>query len=477
MTAVGMALMTADAVSAIVLFVAAAAFRFGEADWLVAWAPSGVDGRTLAVLYGIGWVAALWITGMYRPRVRWTVRGEALDLLRAVALLAVTLLALLFWFKLPNVSRQFLVILFPSQFVLSLTSRVVLRRIFAAIRARGMNSRFVLVVGAGAEGRRFADMIETHPELGLRVVGHLIPAAGPSASAGVADSTAPDTLGLGRPTLGTIDQIEEVLHSRVIDEVAICLPPDQAALIEPITRLCEEEGRIVRIPLEGPALTMQGSTIEDFDDIRVMSLVYGPDRVVGLVAKRVFDVAIATVGLILLSPVLAVIAIWVRIGDGSPAVFRQTRVGLQGRPFEMIKFRTMEIDAEARLADVEGLNEINGPAFKLTDDPRVSPTGRFLRRFSLDELPQLWNVLRGEMSIVGPRPPLPSEVVNYDIWHRRRLTMKPGMTGLWQVAARREAEFDRWVRMDLEYIDRWSLWLDVKIILRTIPAVLTQQGR
>jgi lipopolysaccharide/colanic/teichoic acid biosynthesis glycosyltransferase len=208
-----------------------------------------------------------------------------------------------------------------------------------------------------------------------------------------------------------------------------------------------------------------------------MSLVYGPDRVVGLVAKRVFDVAIATVGLILLSPVLAVIAIWVRIGDGSPAVFRQTRVGLQGRPFEMIKFRTMEIDAEARLADVEGLNEINGPAFKLTDDPRVSQTGRFLRRFSLDELPQLWNVLRGEMSIVGPRPPLPSEVVNYDIWHRRRLTMKPGMTGLWQVAARREAEFDRWVRMDLEYIDRWSLWLDVKIILRTIPAVLTQQGR
>jgi lipopolysaccharide/colanic/teichoic acid biosynthesis glycosyltransferase len=129
-------------------------------------------------------------------------------------------------------------------------------------------------------------------------------------------------------------------------------------------------------------------------------------------------------------------------------------------------------DAEARLAELEALNEVRGHAFKMTNDPRITPVGRFLRRTSLDELPQLWNVLRGEMSIVGPRPPLPQEVDGYDIWHRRRLSMKPGITGLWQVAARREAEFDRWVRLDLDYIDRWSLWLDMKIIARTIPAML-----
>ena len=158
-------------------------------------------------------------------------------------------------------------------------------------------------------------------------------------------------------------------------------------------------------------------------------------------------------------------------------VFRQERVGLHGRPFRVVKFRTMVPDAEEHLAELEALNEISGPAFKLTDDPRLTRTGGWLRRTSIDELPQLWNVLRGEMSLVGPRPPLPSEVLDYDIWHRRRLSMQPGITGLWQVAARREPDFDRWVRLDLDYIDRWSLWLDLKIILRTIPAVLTGEGR
>ena len=132
-------------------------------------------------------------------------------------------------------------------------------------------------------------------------------------------------------------------------------------------------------------------------------------------------------------------------------------------------------DAESRRADLAAHNELNGPVFKVTGDPRVTRTGRWLRRYSIDELPQLWNVLRGEMSLVGPRPPLPAEVAAYDVWHRRRLSMKPGMTGLWQVRARREPEFDRWVSADLEYIDRWSLWLDAKILLRTIPAAL--EGR
>jgi lipopolysaccharide/colanic/teichoic acid biosynthesis glycosyltransferase len=154
-------------------------------------------------------------------------------------------------------------------------------------------------------------------------------------------------------------------------------------------------------------------------------------------------------------------------------VFRQTRVGLHGRPFRMVKFRTMVPDAELRRAELILLNEISGPAFKLHQDPRITRVGRILRRASLDELPQFWNVLRGQMSIVGPRPPLPDEVAGYDLWHRRRLSMKPGITGLWQVSARLEEEFDRWVELDLRYIDRWSLWLDVKIMLRTVPAMLS----
>jgi lipopolysaccharide/colanic/teichoic acid biosynthesis glycosyltransferase len=207
--------------------------------------------------------------------------------------------------------------------------------------------------------------------------------------------------------------------------------------------------------------------------MEVLSLVYGPDRTVSLVAKQLVDTILASLALLVLSPVLVAIAAAIAVLDGRPILFRQTRVGLHGRPFVVIKFRTMVPDAEERLAGLEALNEIHGHAFKLTDDPRLTRTGRFLRATSLDELPQLWNVILGQMSLVGPRPPLPREVAGYDLWHRRRLSMKPGITGLWQVQARREENFDRWVELDLAYIDRWSIWLDLKIMLRTIPAMIT----
>ncbi len=248
-------------------------------------------------------------------------------------------------------------------------------------------------------------------------------------------------------------------------------------MVEPIARLCEDEGRVVRIPMTGPGLMLPGGRIEEIEGMAVLSLVYGPDRTLGMIAKRAIDVLLALVGLVVLSPVLLLVALVIRLRDGAPVFFRQERVGLHGRPFRVVKFRTMVPDAEEQLVELEGRNEIRGPAFKLTDDPRLTRTGGWLRRTSIDELPQLWNVLRGEMSLVGPRPPLPSEVLDYDIWHRRRLSMQPGITGLWQVAARREADFDRWVRLDLDYIDRWSLWLDLKIMVRTIPAVLAGEGR
>ena len=174
-----------------------------------------------------------------------------------------------------------------------------------------------------------------------------------------------------------------------------------------------------------------------------------------------------------LSPLLLVLAVWIRVLDGAPVLFRQERVGLNLRPFPVVKFRTMATDAEERLPELLERNVLSGHAFKLDDDPRLTRTGPLLRRTSFDELPQLWNVLIGQMSLVGPRPPLPREVAGYDIWHRRRLSMKPGITGLRQVEARRDPEFDRWVALDLAYIDRWSLWLDVKIMLKTVPAMLT----
>lgn len=194
------------------------------------------------------------------------------------------------------------------------------------------------------------------------------------------------------------------------------------------------------------------------------------------VAKRVLDVTVAAALLVLTAPLLLLIALAVKLDSPGPVIFRQRRVGKNGREFTFYKFRGMVADAEARLHEVAHLNEVDGPIFKSRRDPRVTRVGRVLRRTSLDELPQLWNVLRGDMSLVGPRPPLPAEVAKYEPWQRDRLLAPGGITGLWQVSGRNLLGFEDMVRLDLEYITRWSLWLDLRILLRTMLVVLTARG-
>ncbi len=459
-----LALGLADAATAATLFVAVSVVRFGPDAWLGTWEAAGIAGPLAAILYGLGWAFTLWLQGLYRLRARWSVRRELLDVLRSAVMLAVLVFAILFLFRLPDVSRLFLLALFPLQVSITVLLRVLIRFGFSLLRARGQNLRYTLIIGANESGVAFARRLAAHRDLGLRVVGYL---TGPD--------DPPSVKGLPARVIGTLDDIEDVLHSRVVDEVAICLPASQWPLIESVAQLCEDEGKIVRIPLHGLGTILESGRVDELDGVPILSLVHGPDRALALAAKTALDVVGAAIGLVVLSPLLGVIALAVLVRDGRPILFRQQRVGLHGRPFGLLKFRTMGIDAEERLAELEAENEIAGPAFKLTNDPRVTRTGRWLRRTSLDELPQLLNVLRGEMSLVGPRPPLPREVAGYTIWHRRRLSMKPGITGLWQVSARREETFDRWVELDLDYIERWSFWLDLKILLRTIPAML--QGR
>jgi exopolysaccharide biosynthesis polyprenyl glycosylphosphotransferase len=461
--ALRLGLMLADAIVASGLFGVVSLARFGD-EWERQWRSLGVDPRVGMVVYAAAWTGVVWLLGLYRLRTRWTARSELMDIGRAGVLLGLATFSVLFALKLPNVSRLFLVTLFASQIVVTILSRIAIRAVLGKLRDHGRLTRHMLVVGTGEAAERFARRILNHPELGLKVIGHLATEAEPLSA-------------VRRPVLGTLDTIEDVLHARIVDEIAICLPAESVALVEPIARLCEEEGKVVRIPLDDYLLTLPGGRIEEFDDIQVLSLVYGPDRVLSLLAKQLVDSAASAIALVVLSPLFAIVAAGVLIRDGRPIFFRQTRVGLHGRTFRVTKFRTMVRDAEEHLAELEARNEIRGHAFKLTDDPRLSRTGRFLRRTSLDELPQLWNVLLGDMSLVGPRPPLVSEVAGYDLWHRRRLSMKPGITGLWQVQARRERDFDRWVELDLAYIDRWSLVLDLKILARTLPAMLLQQGR
>ena len=456
-------MMAGDALGAFALFVLVSMSRFGP-DWRLRWEAIGAEPPILAGAYAVLWVTVLWLANLYRPRARLSVRAELFDIARSGIVLAVLVFGLLFAFKLPNVSRLFLLQLFAVDIVATVLVRTAIRIGFRVLRRHGASARFLLIVGDGPAARTFADRIRRHRELGLRIAGFISVERDPG--------TRVEAFG---DRLGRIDDLEDVLHSHVIDEVAICLEPHETALVEPIARLCEDEGRIVRVPLDGGAPTLTGGRLEDFDGISVLSLVRGPDHAAALVLKRLLDIAGAAFGLVMLSPLLLGVAIWIRIKDGGPVLFRQERVGLNLRPFPVVKFRTMAVDAEARLQELLDQNVLTGHAFKLDDDPRLTETGRFLRATSLDELPQLWNVLVGQMSLVGPRPPLPREVAGYDIWHRRRLSMKPGITGLWQVEARQDPEFDRWVALDLTYIDRWSLWLDLKIMLRTVPAML--EGR
>jgi exopolysaccharide biosynthesis polyprenyl glycosylphosphotransferase len=461
--ALRLALMLGDGLTAVLVFLLVSRVRFGDGEWMEIWQRLGIDIRVAAILFGGAWVAALWYRGLYQLRTRWRLQSEALDILRATIPVVTLTLSALFVFKQENVSRLFLVILFTAQSLVTLAIRAALWAWFTLLRERSHNTHNMLVVGTGRLARDFADAVESRTGLGIRVIGHL---AVPGETPG----------NLVRPVLGSIDEIEQVFHSRVVDEVAVCLEPASLRYRDPVTRLATDEGKTVRVPIDPIGLPLPNAREEDFEGFVVRSLVFEEEHELGLAVKRALDVAGSCVGLVVLGPLLLATALAIRLREGSPILFRQTRVGLQGRPFMICKFRTMVPGAEERLAEVRHLNERNGIVFKAADDPRVTRLGRTLRATSIDELPQLWNVLKGDMSLVGPRPPLIAEVAEYDVWHRRRLSMKPGITGLWQVEARHEPEFDRWVERDLAYIDRWSLLLDLKILLRTVPAVIGRSG-
>ena len=464
MMSLRLGMMAGDWASATAVFLLASIARFGDGEWMEIWRRIGLDIRVVAALFGLAWVAVLWYRGLYQLRTRWQLQSEALDILRATILVAALTLSALFVFKQDVVSRLFLVILFVAQPLVTLAIRAALRAWFTGLRVRGHNTHTMLVVGTGRLARGFADRVESRTGLGIRVIGYLT----------VPGETPGD---LARPVLGSIDEIEQVFHTHVVDEVAVCLEPAFLRYLDPVTRLAADEGKTVRVPIDPVAAALPNALEEEFEGFVVRSLVFDQEHELGLAAKRTMDIAGSLFGLIVLSPLLLAIAVAIRLRDGPPVLFRQTRVGVNGRPFTINKFRTMVPDAEAHLAEVRHLNQRNGIVFKAADDPRVTRLGRTLRATSLDELPQLWNVLKGEMSLVGPRPPLVAEVAEYDVWHRRRLSMKPGITGLWQVEARLEPEFDRWVERDLIYIDRWSLLLDLKILLRTVPAVIGRTGK
>jgi exopolysaccharide biosynthesis polyprenyl glycosylphosphotransferase len=276
--------------------------------------------------------------------------------------------------------------------------------------------------------------------------------------------------------LGSIDNLPDLIEQRDVDEVIITLPWMYHRKIMGIVRACERRNVSAYIV---PDLFQMSLSRVDVDDLGGVPLVGVRDVGFGQrvrAVKRVVDIIGAALCLTLGAPFLSLIAAAIRLDSPGPVIFRQTRVGANGRTFEMYKFRSMYEGAEGQLDEIRDLSEVEGPVFKMKNDPRVTRVGRILRRTSLDELPQLWNVMRGDMSLVGPRPPIPAEVSQYLEWHKKRLEVRPGMTGLWQVSGRSLLSFDEQCLLDIYYIENWSLWLDLKISMRTIPEVLFGNG-
>jgi exopolysaccharide biosynthesis polyprenyl glycosylphosphotransferase len=376
-----------------------------------------------------------------------------------------TLGTVIYFLKYSYISRLFVLMFGSVNFLVLSFMRLTYKHILTELRRRGYNSRTILIVGTGRRAREFAKIILSHSEWGLRIHGYVDD-----------DPIARDKELLESAIVGRIKDIPDLIRKNVIDEVIIAIPRKWLDSLDEVVRICEEEGVETTILADLYDTVIAETHLSFLHDIPLLSFSTTPAQEWKLVIKTVVDLAVAAFLLIMLAPIFIVISAGIKLTSRGPVFFRQVRYGLRGREFKMFKFRSMWLDAEMRMDEVRHLNEMSGPAFKIMRDPRVTPIGRFLRKTSLDELPQLINVLKGEMSLVGPRPPIPSEVREYERWQRRRLSMKPGLTCLWQVKGRNRIEFERWMELDLQYIDNWSLGLDLKIILKTVPVVLFGYG-
>ncbi|MGB9775308.1 MAG: undecaprenyl-phosphate glucose phosphotransferase [Anaerolineae bacterium] len=404
------------------------------------------------------------VDGVYRTWPRsWM--DQVYRITNATAKGTVLMLAITFVFRPRYYSRAMLIEVGLLTILLLALVRGAEGLAIAYLRKRGVGVKRVVIVGAGEVGRTVMRTIVARPDLGYRVVGF------------VDDNPEKGYTDIGRfKALGPLDNLPAILDEERPDEVIITLPWMYHRKIMGIVRECERRQVRARIVPDLFQMSLTQVNVEDLGGVPLISVRTVSISKGALLVKRLIDVTIAAVGLLLGAPLFGLIALAIRLDSPGPVIFRQTRVGLRGRLFEMYKFRSMHVGAEEQQDMLADLNEADGPIFKIRDDPRLTRVGRILRRLSLDELPQLVNVLRGEMSLVGPRPPIPAEVEKYQEWHKKRLEAPPGMTGLWQVSGRSRLSFDEMVLLDIYYIENWSLWLDFKILMRTIPKVLLGEG-
>lgn len=464
--------LTADFVALSVFWLALLALRVAVTD-LSVWSDLGPGGQPLlsvlkvpwhaavAPLVAISWMGGLFIGGAYaddarrkEPDLSTYVQGAMLGTLLFLGLLFTTQQTE--WLS-RSLTFSYAFASVPLLMVTHRTVQVLLRSGWLAVPPWR-----ILLVGSGEDASAIARAVAAHPDWNIEVAGHIW--------------RDPSDHGSLLEALGSLRELPRIVESARVDQVFVTGKDWPGDELGRIADACEEVGVRFSIDAGFLGLGISRPQLDSFAGWQVLSFSAVPEASAALVAKRLMDIVASAIGLLLLSPLFLVVALLIKLGDGGPVFFVQERSGLHGRPFPMFKFRTMVMDAEKRLAELQAKNEMSGPVFKMKHDPRITRIGRVLRKTSIDELPQLWNVLRGDMSLVGPRPPIPAEVARYARWQRRRLSMKPGITCIWQVSGRNNIDFDTWMRLDLQYIDNWSLGLDVRLLLQTVPVVLRGTG-
>jgi exopolysaccharide biosynthesis polyprenyl glycosylphosphotransferase len=420
-----------------------------------------------ALLLALGTLLGLERRDAYEAANVLRVRGMIASVAMAIGQALVLVATALFVFKLSYVSRLFVGLYAGAAALLLVAVRLAFRRLSTRLRESGASAARVLLIGDGESAEQLARALSEETLFGVAIVARL-PVAALARPGGA------------RHALGAIDSsgalplspISDFLRNEAIDEVAVASSGLPEGELERLLEACDREGVALHVATGALASGFERAHLSSVADVRVLSVNPQRHSAWGRAVKRGLDLVVAPFLMLLVAPLWLVIAIAIKLDSSGPVFFVQERIGLNKRRFPMIKFRSMHDGAESFHAALTPLNEADGPIFKLRSDPRVTRIGRWLRRFDIDEQPQLLNVLRGEMSLIGPRPMLPGEITGFEPWQRKRFSMQPGITGLWQVSNRLGQSFLDGLRADLDYIDRWSLRLDLEILLRTIPAIL-----
>ena len=422
----------------------------------------------LLTVFPVVWYLLFSALGLYDDLLHSSVSTKAKDVLKATSIGTCIIVALTVPFSISFIDATFMMIFWASVSLMSFGIRYTMRILLLRYRSQEQNLSRVILVGVNSRAVRLARRLESSQDDACRVVGFI-------------DDTTIHAVNFntsGYRVVAGFSELADYLAQNTIDEVVLCLPvKSRADDIKAAVAICEEQGIAFGILRDLFRLNLSRSMVRQLDGQLVITVFPHSISSGQAAIKRTFDIVLSTVLIVLLSPVFLLAALSVRLTSPGAAIFTQERVGLNKAPIRVFKFRTMVVDAEQKLAELEHLNEASGPVFKLKSDPRITAVGGFLRKSSIDELPQLFNVLRGEMSLVGPRPLPFRDYEGFDKdWYRRRVSVRPGITGLWQVNGRDQSSFDNWVKQDLEYIDQWSIGLDAKIIFMTIPAILRGNG-